>query len=75
MMAHEDTGEVIKYMDEPLSKILYDFYYKGYFDDTLIVFVSDHGLHLPRLYGWLANGNFMYERAFPHLFIISREKY
>ena len=71
MMAHEDTGEVIKYMDEPLSKILYDFYYKGYFDDTLIVFVSDHGLHLPRLYGWLANGNFMYERAFPHLFIIS----
>ena len=71
MMAHEDTGEVIKYMDEPLSKILYDFYYKGYFDDTLIIFVSDHGLHLPRLYGWLANGNFMYERAFPHLFIIS----
>ena len=74
MMGHEDSGEVIKYLDEPLGNFLFDFYNKGFFDDTLIFFVSDHGLHLPRLYGWLSYKNFIYERAFPHFFIFSGKK-
>ena len=74
MMGHEDSGEVIKYLDDPLSNLLFEFYNKNFFDDTLIILVSDHGLHLPRLYGWLAYKNFIYERSFPHFFIFSGKK-
>ena len=75
MDAHEDTGEVIKYLDKPLTNFLNDFYIKGYLNDTFIMFVSDHGLHFPRIYGLLAFENFNYEKTLPSLFIISRKKF
>ena len=74
MDAHEDTGEVIKYLDKPLTNFLNDFYIKGYLNDTFIMFVSDHGLHFPRIYGLLAFENFNYEKTLPSLFIISGKK-
>ncbi len=75
MDAHEDTGEVIKYLDRPLTDFLFDFYYNGYLNDTFIMFVSDHGLHFPRVYGILAYENYDFERNLPALFIISGKNF
>ena len=43
--AHESTGELIKYADEPLEKFLNDFKSKGYMKDTEVLILSDHGAH------------------------------
>ena len=75
MDAHEDTGEVIKYLDRPLTDFLFDFYYNGYLNDTFIMFISDHGLHFPRVFGILAYGNYNFERSLPSLFIISGKNF
>ena len=75
MDAHEDTGEVIKYLDRPLTNFLFDFYLNGYLNDTFIMFISDHGLHFPRVYGLLAYDNYIFERSLPSLFIISGKNF
>lgn len=74
MDAHEDTGEVVKYLDKPLTNFLIEFEQKGYLNDTFIMFVSDHGLHFPRVFGVLAFDNYDFERMLPSLFIISGKK-
>jgi hypothetical protein len=42
---HEITGEVIKYLDEPLYHFLNEFMKKGSLNNTSIIIASDHGLH------------------------------
>ena len=42
---HEITGEVIKYLDEPLYKFLNEFIENGYLNNTSIIIASDQGLH------------------------------
>ena len=74
MDAHEDTQEVIKYLDRPLTNFMLDFYSNGYLDDTFVMFVSDHGLHFPRVFGFLALENYLFERSLPSLFIICGKK-
>ena len=41
--AHEFTGQVPKYLDEPLYNFLNDLYNKKLLDDTAIIIASDHG--------------------------------
>ena len=41
--AHEFSGQVAKYLDEPLYKFLTDLYDKKLLDDTAIFLASDHG--------------------------------
>ena len=48
-----------------------EFEQKGYLNDTFVMFVSDHGLHFPRVIGVLAFDNYDFERMLPSLFIIS----
>ncbi len=40
---HEQTGEVIQYLDDNLSNFLIDLNKNQALDDTLILFYSDHG--------------------------------
>ena len=42
---HEITGEVIKYLDQPIYNFLETFMNRGYFSNTIIFVCSDHGLH------------------------------
>ena len=70
MDAHEDTGEVVKYLDKPLTNFLIEFEQKGYLNDTFVMFVSDHGLHFPRVFGVLAFDNYDFERMLPSLFLL-----
>ena len=43
---HEITGEVIAYLDDPLSDFLANIEQEGLIDDTVVVLFSDHGLHM-----------------------------
>ena len=42
---HEITGEVIKYLDQPVEQFLEEFMKKEYLKNTAIILASDHGLH------------------------------
>jgi hypothetical protein len=42
---HEPTGEVVKYLDEPLVNLLERMESKGWLNDTAIIIYADHGLH------------------------------
>ena len=42
---HESTGELVKYIDDPLEKFLRDFYNQGNLKNTELLILSDHGAH------------------------------
>ena len=43
--AHEQSGELISYMDDDILDFLKHFHDKGYLDDTYLVILADHGSH------------------------------
>jgi len=47
---HEIIGHLVHYMDNDLAMFLEEFYKKGYFKDTIITILSDHGMHLLSLH-------------------------
>jgi arylsulfatase A-like enzyme len=61
---------VIKYIDEPLYKFLTELDEKGLLDDTLLVFMSDHGNHMHFVKAFTESQQFNTERMFP-LFILN----
>jgi len=59
---HEKTGAVISKLDEPLYNFLFEFYDKGYFDNTALFIVSDHGNQNPGIYNIINKAQFEYEK-------------
>ena len=59
---HEKTGAVISKLDEPLYNFLFEFYDKGYFDNTAIFIVSDHGNQNMGIYNKINKEQFEYEK-------------
>ena len=59
---HEKTGAVISKLDEPLYNFLFEFYDKGYFDNTAIFIVSDHGNQNIGIYDKINKEQFEYEK-------------
>eukprot|EP00996_Jenningsia_fusiforme_P005938 NODE_705_length_1967_cov_46.187696_g652_i0.p1 GENE.NODE_705_length_1967_cov_46.187696_g652_i0~~NODE_705_length_1967_cov_46.187696_g652_i0.p1 ORF type:complete len:632 (-),score=57.52 NODE_705_length_1967_cov_46.187696_g652_i0:11-1906(-) len=43
---HEGTLEVVSTLDSPLAELVKHFKIEGHLNDTVIVFTSDHGLHM-----------------------------
>jgi hypothetical protein len=43
--AHEISGELVMYIDDDIVDMLDYFYTNGYFDDTMLMVMSDHGAH------------------------------
>jgi arylsulfatase A-like enzyme len=43
--AHESLGELVQYIDDDMVEFLDNFHKKGYLDDTVLLFMSDHGAH------------------------------
>ena len=72
--AHESTGEVVKYTDEPLYNFITNLYEKNLLDDTLVLFSSDHGLHMPTVHHLLNSEDYENEKFLPHLFAIVSKK-
>ena len=68
--AHEGSGEVIKYLDNPLFNFLYDFYINGYLKDTALFIVSDHGNNMPGFYNVVQFEDFNIEKTLGVFYLI-----
>ena len=67
---HEKTGAVISKLDEPLYNFLFDFYDKGYFDNTAVFIVSDHGNQNLGIYNIINKEQFEYEKKMGTFFLL-----
>ena len=70
--AHEFSGQVPKYLDEPLYNFLMDLYNKKLLDDTAIILASDHGnSYFPYFYYYiLRSDDAVLEKTYGMLYII-----
>ena len=69
--AHEGTGEVIKFMDEPIVGLLNYLKDKGHLgDSTLLKFQSDHGVSMPGPIYIVKPKDYFYEIFLPTLFYL-----
>ena len=70
--AHEFSGQVPKYLDEPLYNFLMDLYNKKLLDETAIFFASDHGnSYFPYFYYYiLRSDDAVLEKTYGMLYII-----
>ena len=67
---HEKTGAVISYLDEPLYQMIFDFYSKGYLDNTALFIVSDHGNQNLGIFDVINNSEFELEKKFGIFFLL-----
>ena len=67
---HEKTGAVISKLDEPLYNFLFEFYDKGYFYNTAIFIVSDHGNQNIGIYDKINKEQFEYEKKMSTFFLL-----
>ena len=67
---HEKTGAVISRLDESLYNFLFEFYDKGYFDNTAVFIVSDHGNQNKGIYDIINKSQFEYERKMSIFFLL-----
>ena len=68
--AHEQSEEVIKYMDEPLAEFLEYLFSKKLLENTAIFFVSDHGNGMYGYYREIKADDFLFERTIAFWFMI-----
>ena len=67
--SHENSGEVVKYLDKPLYNFLNDLYKNRLFEKTAIFFISDHGLHVGAFYQTINSEDYKIEKFLP-IFIL-----
>ena len=67
---HEKTGAVISRLDEVLYNFLFEFYDKGYFDNTAVLIVSDHGNQNKGIFNIINKSQFEYERKMGTFFLL-----
>ena len=67
---HEKTGGVISKLDEVLYNFLYEFYDKGYFDNTALFIVSDHGNQNEGIFDIINKSQFEYEKKMSTFFLL-----
>ena len=67
---HEKTGAVISNLDEPLYDFIFEFYDKGYFDNTALFIVSDHGNQNNGIYNIISSTEFGLEKKMGTFFLI-----
>ena len=68
--AHESTGEVIKYMDEPLKNFINYYLNVHMTEKSMIIFISDHGNAMPDLSELLLSQDKEIEKTLGMLFLI-----
>ena len=70
MDAHESTSTVLHFMDDSLANFFEEMYSNKSLKNTIVFFVSDHGLHVSSFYLVLAGQHYLHERSLPALFIL-----
>ncbi len=67
---HEPSGEVAKYLDQPLFQFLNYFMNKGLFEKTSIFLINDHGLHMGAIYQAMNTDDYNIEKFLPMLILL-----
>ena len=70
--AHEETMEVLKYIDEIIYNYLYSLFNDGLFKDSSIFLLSDHGVGIQSIY--YAFEFYTIENDLPMLYIIFNDR-
>ena len=70
--AHEETGEVLKYLDDTVFNYLNNLFNDNLFKDTSIFILSDHGLGIQSLFYTLEF--FKIENELPMLYVIINDR-
>ena len=71
---HEKTGAVISYLDEPLYNFIFEFYDKGYFDNTALFIVSDHGNQNNGIYNFISSEFEIEKKLGTFILLLSKNK-
>ena len=71
---NEKTGNVISYLDEPLFNFLFEFYDKGYFDNTALFIVSDHGNQNGGIYSYISSEFNVEKKLGTFILLLSKNK-
>ena len=72
---NEKTGTIISNLDEPLYDFIFDFYNKGYFDNTALFIVSSHGNIKTGIYNMISNSEFELEKKMgTFILLLSKSK-
>ncbi|KAJ1664686.1 hypothetical protein EV178_003842 [Coemansia sp. RSA 1646] len=64
MEGHEGTGEVLRTLDNRLSRFLVDLRDNGELEDTALFLLSDHGLHMGLNFAFLNSGQIEHKNPF-----------
>lgn len=72
MDAHEGSGEVVKYLDAPLTEFLQN---SIDWSNTTLILMSDHGWHMHSIFYLLELEIVQIEAMLPTLFILMPEDY
>jgi len=67
--AHESTQEAVTYLDQPLRDFLERMEKNNQLDNTIILFYSDHGLHIPSFTDLFSRELKTEEKALPTMFL------
>ena len=70
--AHEETGEVLKYLDDIIYNYLYSLFKDNFFKESSIFLMSDHGLGLRSIYSIFQF--YKFEAHLPMLYVIINDK-
>jgi hypothetical protein len=70
---HEGTGEVLSTLDDDLSSFLLSLANDGVLEDTAVLLLADHGLHMGFNYVYTTNG--LIEHANPALFMLLPDRF
>ena len=72
--AHEGSMEVIKYLDDRLEKYLVDLETNNLLDDTILLFMADHGNNMPGFVSLMDPWDWKIEKYLPMMYMVVPEK-
>ena len=68
--AHEGTGEIVKYLDDKLVDFFTRMESENLLDDTVVLFMADHGMNMPGVVAMLNGEDHSKEKYNPFLFLM-----
>lgn len=72
--AHEGSMEVVKYLDDKLEKFLTDLESSEQLDDTILLFMADHGNNMPGFVSMVDPWDWKIEKYLPMMFLVVPNK-
>ena len=67
---HDGSNELLRYLNDPLYEFVNMFYTNGWLNNTFIMFMSDHGTHLPGPFTIINSQDYKIEKTLGTLFLM-----